>query len=71
MPPKPRARLLYGVDDAVEVRDVDPPIRATVLAVRGNRVRVTYSDAEGRVLRRWVAADVVRQMAVSDVMRSS
>lgn len=70
MPPaKQRHSLLYRVGETVEVRDVDPPIMATVGSVTDTLLRVAYHDAEGRLIRRWVAAGVVRQMTISAVMR--
>ena len=70
MPPAKRPpSMLYRVGDPVEVRDADPPIMATVATVTSNLVRVTYHDAAGHRVHRWVAADVVRQATAPDAMK--
>ncbi len=61
--PKPvRYPVLFRVGDLVEVRASTPAIRATVTAVKGERVRIAYSDGDGQTVRRWMEPIELRLM---------
>lgn len=57
--------ILYQGGDTVRVLDVAPPVLATVTAVRPDQVRVSYHDADGHRVDRWVGLAAVRQVTGS------